>query len=501
MRRSVLNRLLRVLPLVAGVVVLGAHAGTVCTNLTALQIPGVTISAATSVSAGAFTPPGSRSAMALPAFCRVEGVAKPTIDSEIRFEVWIPPADTWNNKFQGVGNGGYSGSINYGAMAPALRLGYAAASTDTGHAGDDLKFGEGHPEKVVDWAYRAIHVTAETSKLIVRSHTGQFPKYSYFTGCSTGGHQALSEAQRFPEDYDGIVAGDPAYDRINQTVAFLSLWAATHKDGVSLLSGPKLSLMTKAAVARCDSIDGIRDGVIDDPRRCDFDPASLVCRGAEADSCLTAEQVEAVNKVYAGVRNPRTNEEIFPGWSRGSEGFGETAGASWRGYLLDPPEPMRVGVLRSFLFNDPNWDWRTMDFDRDVAYAHAKLGFMSAVNRDLGPFKRRGGKLLMYTGWADPVAAPLDIVKYYEGVVSTMGGLEDTQQFFRFFMAPGMGHLQWWPRSEYLRFPWSARAVGRARCGTATDRRRPRHQRGHGSDAAALPVPASRQVEWHAQHR
>jgi len=413
---------------------------TSCTDLKALTIPNVTVTSAGSVPAGPFTPPGLRNPITLPSFCRVEATARPTADSEIRFEVWIPPTAAWNGKFQGVGNGGYAGSISYPAMAAALQSGYATASTDTGHSGDDLKFGQGHPEKVVDWAYRAIHVTAEVSKLIVRNHTGRFPDHSYFVGCSTGGHQALSEAQRFPEDYDGIVAGSPGYDRIRQIASYLWAWTSTHtSDGKSILPASKLPMITKSVVAACDAVDGLKDGLIDDPRMCRFDPAKLLCRDGDHESCLTASQVEAVKKVYSDLRNPRTGEQIFPGWSPGSEAFGEQPNAGWRGFILDPPEPMRVGVYRYFLFDDPNWDWRTMDWDRDIAYADARLGFMSAVDPDLTAFRQRGGKLIMTTGWADPVAIPNDVLKYYEAVARKMGP-EKTKEFYRFFMAPGMGH-------------------------------------------------------------
>ncbi len=206
----------------------GAPAGTPCAQLTALTIPTVTISAAADVAAGAFTPPGAQTALTMPAFCRVEAIARPTSDSEIRFEVWIPPAAAWNGKFQGVGNGGYQGSISYGAMAAAVRRGYATASTDTGHTGDDMRFGQGHPEKLIDYGHRAIHVMTESAKLIVRNAAGRFAERSYFVGCSAGGQQALSEAQRYPDDYDGIVAGDPANNRIRQTFGFLSSWIATH---------------------------------------------------------------------------------------------------------------------------------------------------------------------------------------------------------------------------------------------------------------------------------
>jgi feruloyl esterase len=423
-----------------------AHAatlsGTHCERLTALTIPNVSVLHATQVAAGTFTVPSSPRALETPAFCRVEIEAHPTPDSNIRIEVWMPSHEAWNGKFQGVGNGGYQGNINYQAMSTALKQGYAVAATDTGHTGDDLAFGEGHPDKVTDWAYRSIHVTAEIGKLVVRNHLGRAPVHSYFVGCSTGGHQALSEAQRFPEDYDGIVAGDPAYDRVHQTAAYLWSWKATHDNsGVSLLSPASLKLVTQSAIAACDAADGVKDGIIADPRRCKFDLNTLACKaGATDDSCLTPQQIEALRKVYAGTSNPRTHEQIFPGWSFGSESFGAAAGQGWGAYILDPKQPMRIDVFRYFLFNDPSWDWHTFDFDRDMAFADAKIGEMAAVNPDLSAFRARGGKLLMYTGWADPVAAPLDILKYYTAATARNGGTERTKEFFRFFMVPGMGH-------------------------------------------------------------
>jgi feruloyl esterase len=290
-------------------------------------------------------------------------------------------------------------------------------------------------------------VMTDAAKIIVRDHTGSLPEHAYFNGCSSGGHQALSEAQRFPEDYDGIIAGDPANNRIRQTFAFLWSWTAMHnKDGQSIVPAAKLATITKAAVETCDRIDGLKDGLIDDPRRCHFDPAKLLCRnGADDSSCLTQPQVDAVKKMYDGVRSPRTGDVIFTGWPRGSEAFGDTSIESWRTYVMDPPEPMRVGFFRYFLFHDPNWDWRTIDWDRDLAYAEQKLPFMQAVERDLTPFKKRGGKLLMYTGWADPVVPPQDTSMYYDAVVKTMGGIDKTREFFRFFAAPGMGHCSGGP--------------------------------------------------------
>ena len=446
MSRRIVACLIASVPLLGATIMHAASNGTSCTSLAALTIPGVTIRSATAVAAGPFTPPGANAALTLPAFCRVEANARPTSDSDIRFEVWIPPAEAWNGKFEGVGNGGYSGAISYAAMATALRRGYAVASTDTGHAGGEMKFGQGHPEKVIDWAYRSVHVMTETSKLVVRVAQGKFADHAYFVGCSSGGHQALTEAQRYPDDYDGISAGDPANNRIRQTFAFLHSWIATHgADGKPIIPDHKLTLLTKAVVEACDGLDGLRDGIIDDPRRCHFDPVKLLCKATDEATCLTPAQVEAAKKTYEGVKNPRTGEQIFTGWPRGSEGFGETPGQSWRAYIMDPEEPMRVGFFRYFLFHDPNWDYRTIDIDRDLAYAEQKMPFMSAVEHDLTPFKKRGGKLLMYTGWSDPVVPPQDTVAYYDAVVKAMGGLEKTREFYRFFLAPGMGHCSGGP--------------------------------------------------------
>jgi feruloyl esterase len=444
-RRILAALVLASIPLLTEIPTPAAAGGTACANLAALTIPSITIKTAELVAAGSYTPPGpQQTATMRPAHCRVEATARPTSDSEIKFEVWIPPVDAWNGKLEGVGNGGYNGAIGYAAMAAGLGRGYAVASTDTGHTGDDMKFGQGHPEKIVDWAYRAMHVTTEAAKLIVRNAQGRFADRSYFVGCSSGGHQALTEAQRYPDDYDGIVAGDPANNRIRQTFGFLNSWLATHgADGKPLLSAAKLALVTKSAVDACDAVDGLKDGLIDDPRRCHFDPAKILCKaGTDDATCLTQPQVDAVRKMYDGTKSPKTGEQIYTGWPRGSEGFGETAIQGWGQYVMNPAEPMRVDFFRYFLFHDPNWDYHTIDWDRDLAYAEQKLSFMAAVDRDMTPFKKRGGRLLMYTGWADPVVPPMDTVAYYDGVVKAMGGLDKTREFYRFFLAPGMGHCR-----------------------------------------------------------
>ncbi len=442
-----------------------AVAGTACDKLVSMTIPNVQIRSATVVSAGLFQPrgtiettlqrllqPGGTLAKLLPArfqrlgetnsfmlpeFCRIEATARPVQDSEINIELWIPRLGNWNGKFQGVGNGGWSGDLDYAAMAGALRQGYATASHDTGHSGGDLKFGQGHPEKLVDYAYRAVHVMTETSKLLIRAHTGRFAERSYFVGCSAGGHQALSEAQRFPEDYDGIIAGAPANNRIRQIFGLLWSWMATHQNGKPVLPLVKLRVVTRAAVEACDSIDGLKDGLVDDPRACHFDVATLLCKGANDVNCLSADQVEAVRKVHSGLKDPKTGTQIYPGWPIGSEDIGDQ---SWRTYILDPPEPTRILFFRYFLFEDPTWDWNTIRWDADLAYAEEKLGFMAAIDPDLTPFEHHGGKLLIYAGWSDPIVSAEDTVAYYEAVMKASGGSVRTLQFARLFMAPGMGH-------------------------------------------------------------
>ncbi|HWY47848.1 MAG TPA: tannase/feruloyl esterase family alpha/beta hydrolase [Bryobacteraceae bacterium] len=412
---------------------LAMAASPTCSSLINLFITKTTITAADDVPAGTYHPSGTPASVNLPGFCRVRAVSRPVNDSEIHFELWMPARAAWNGKFEGTGNGGFSSAMSYGTMAAALNHGYATAGSDTGHEGGDLSFGIGHPEKINDWAFRAVHVMTDTAKVIIRDYYSRFPQYSYFNGCSTGGQQALSEAQRFPADYDGIVAGDPGNNRVHLIAGFLWSWEAIHKDTPRPLPASKLPMIAKAVLAACDATDGLADGIIDDPRRCKFDPGTLLCKGDDGDNCLTAPQVESVKKVYDGAKNPRTGERIFAGWAHGTE-------ASWAPYFIDPAEARRNEFWRLWVFNDPNWDWRTFDFDRDLTYADAKMSVVNSIDPDLKPFKIRNGKLVMYHGWADSDVPPEDGVRYYEAVERAMGGPGQTTDFFRLFMVPGMGH-------------------------------------------------------------
>jgi hypothetical protein len=408
--------------------------GTACERLASVALANATVTLAHPYPAGQFSPTGPAGRMVpVSAFCRVAVTATPTPDSEIRVEVWIPEGTAWNGKLLGTDNGGFSGAINYTALAAATAKGYAAVSTDTGHSGDQLDFGIGHPEKIVDWAYRSIHEMTAIAKTVVTQAKGRAPSKSYFSGCSTGGQQALSEAQRYPADYDGIVAGDPGNNRVNLILGFLWSWRATHDaSGASILPSAKLPALAKAAMAACDKNDGLEDGLISDPRSCHFDPSVLACTGAESDGCLTPPQIEAVKSVYAGAKTS-SGQPLYAGWAPGSE-------AGWGTYITNPKEPVRVGFFRGWVFQNPSWDPRAFDWDRDIATVNAKYPFLNAMSTDYNAFTSRGGKLIMYTGLADPVVSPFDTIAYYDEVATAMGGLTATQSFYRFFPVPGMGH-------------------------------------------------------------
>jgi feruloyl esterase len=418
-----------------------AAAAATCESLASLALPDTTITLAETVAAGEFTPPAARGGRgpgaafkALPAFCRVAATLKPTSDSDIKIEVWMP-ASGWNSKFQAVGNGGWAGTISYSAMAEALRRGYATTSTDTGHTGATGAFALGHPEKFVDFAYRSEHEMTVKAKAIVDGFYGRGPRYSYWNGCSTGGRQGLAEAQRFPGDFDGIIAGASANPRTYLNSWQLSIAQATLKDPASNIPAGKYPMIHQAVVAACDGLDGVKDGLITDPTRCHFDPAILECKGDDGPSCLTAAQVTAAKKVMSPVKNPHTGAEIFPGLEPGTE-------LAWGG-LVGGPEPVATALdqFRYIVFKDPNWDWRTFDLDRDLAKANTvDAGTVNAINPDLKGFAGRGGKLLMYHGWSDGSVAPRASVNYYNSVGKAMGGTAKTMGWIRLFMVPGMGH-------------------------------------------------------------
>jgi feruloyl esterase len=414
-----------------------------CEKLTSLNLTHATLKAEL-IAPGAFTPtqmsggvPLSPQALAaLPAFCRVSGSLTPTADSDIRIEVWLP-AEKWNGKLEGVGDGGWGGSIFYFLMADGLRRGYAVVATDTGHVGNggDGKFALNHPEKLTDFAYRAVHEMTTTAKTVVMGAYGHGPRLSYWNGCSTGGRQGLKEAQNYPADYDGIVVGAPANYMTHLLVQSLWVSRATLTNPASALSPTQFAALHDAAVKQCDEIDGVKDGLLRDPTLCKFDPASIACpSGGDAGSCLTPPQIEAARKIYGDAKNPRTGEVIFPGLERASErGWGPLAGG---------PAPFSIAAdyFKYVIYKNPDWDFRTLDFDKDTALADkTDNGLLNATDPDLKPFFALGGKLLLHHGWADPLIAPRNTINYYNSVLKEVGA-DVASQSMRLFMAPGMDH-------------------------------------------------------------
>ena len=408
-----------------------------CEGLRSIQLPDTTIISASLVPAGPFTPPPAQDAttaqpprpIPVPAACRIVGKVTPAIN----FEVWMPMSG-WNGKFQAVGGGGFAGVIGYAPMAAALNRGYATASTDTGHSTPGGAWALGHPELITDFAYRAIHEMTVKSKAIVAAFYGNGPRFSYFVGCSTGGRQGLMEAQRFPDDYNAIVSGAPANFWTHLMVG--SVWAAsaTLKDPAGFIPPAKYPAINKAVLAACDARDGASDNLIENPQRCAFDPKTLQCSGADAETCLTSAQVDAARRLYATAVNPRTKQEIFPGLASGGE-------LTW-GALAGGPQPFSIPVdfFKYFVYANPSWDWKTFDFDKDVATIDEKFAALfNATNPDLTAFKARGGRLIMYHGWNDQLIQPMNSVNYYNSVSKKMGAKE-TDDFLRLFMVPGMTH-------------------------------------------------------------
>jgi len=375
---------------------------------------------------------GGGASLMLPAYCRVAATLKPSADSDIKMEVWMP-AENWNGKIEVVGNGGWAGVISYPAMAQALKDGYATASTDTGHEGGNGMFALGHPEKIVDFGYRAVHDTVVRSKAIVAAYYGKGPKYSYWNGCSTGGRQALVEVTRYPDDFDAVAAGAPANPHIHLHASSVERAMEAMKDPGGALSPAKIQTLHNAVMAQCDARDGLKDGLIGDPQKCHFDPAVLLCKGADADTCLTAPQVQLAKIVYADVKTSK-GEIVWTGFEPG----GELQYASLRNIPKQPGGGL--DSIRILGYQNADWDWRTFDLDRDLALADEKAGFIDAHTFDLSAFKAHGGKLLLYHGWADQLIPPGNTIDFYNGVLNKMGPKQDS--WLRLYMVPGMMHCQ-----------------------------------------------------------
>jgi feruloyl esterase len=427
----------------AGFLVASACSAATCESLRSVSIPNTTITKTELVAAGAFPAPAGRGGGEggrprfddLPTFCRVAATSRPTSDSEIKIEVWLP-ATTWNGKLRGTGNGGLGGGagVGVGALAAGVRGGYATVGSNTGHDGD-ASYALNHPEKIIDFGYRSAHEMTVAAKVLIEAFYGSGPKLSYMAECGGGSIAALSEAQRYPADYDAIAAGGFGADLTHHTAGQLWIWQATHKDAASYIPPEKYPALHQAALNKCDVVDGVKDGVISDPEHCNFDPAVIECKGPDGPDCLTAPQVDAARKIYAGPKNPRTGKKIFSGLYPGSElGWAQLAG----------PRPLGIATdfYKYFAFKDPNWDVNTrpINFDRDIDLANKPENLpVDAMDPDLGKFMGRGGKLLLYNGWNDTSIPPGIAVDYYKSVLAKTGA-KTVQSDMRFFMVPDMGH-------------------------------------------------------------
>jgi feruloyl esterase len=444
-----MRRFFVLLGLAAGFSGLAGRAGRAepgaCESLGSSALGNATVTRAETIGAGVFTAPsGGRAGGGaegqrfdgLPSFCRVTATLTPSRDSDIRMEMWLPTSG-WNGKFQAVGNGGWAGAISYGAMAEALKAGYATASTDTGHVGATGSFVLGHPEKYIDFGYRAVHEMTATAKAIIAAHYQTAARRSYWNGCSTGGRQGLMEAQRFPADYDGIIAGAAANPRTTVNAFQLSLSKMLLQDDASFIPPAKYRLLHEAVVSACDRLDGVKDGLISDPTRCHFDPKTLQCPSGDGSVCLSANQVASARALFAPFTNPVTGLELLPGYEPGSE----LDLADPRAFGSSSPILRSVDLFAYLVFGDPKWDWRTFDADRDLRKAQdADHGIADVTTADLREFGRRGGKLLMYHGWADGAIPPRTSINYFQGIVNAAGGAAAADSWVRLFMVPGMHH-------------------------------------------------------------
>ena len=393
----------------------------------------------------------------LPEYCRIQGTVSPRIVFEVRL-----PTTTWNGKFLMQGCGGMCGALNMEAAEDSLVRGYAVVNTDMGHAGAAFiaTWAYNDQQAEIDFGYRATHFVATAAKAIVGAYYGKPPSYSYFNGCSTGGRQGMVEAQRFPYDFDGIASGAPVLNEIGDGTLHL-LWSAranADKDGKPILDARKIPLIRNAVMAKCDMLDGAKDNVLQDPRRCAFKPEDMKCKGAEDANCLTAAEVGVVNRIYGGAHNSKGEKIFAGGMSRGSEyewvppfvGAAQADGAKTNGSILNRQSMIYQFTQYLTFFNDPGpgYDPMTFDWDRDPPRLMLTETIYNAQNPDLRKFKAAGKKLILYHGWDDAEIPPGLSVDYYETATKTMGGPISTRDFFRLFMIPGMAHCRRGPGAD-----------------------------------------------------
>ena len=433
------------LPTIAGFLALspGLHAAS-CEALKQLYLTHGTITTAVSEQTNIPVPVGTASIHDLPPFCRVSFVLTPVPDSKISVEIWLP-AESWNGRFEGTGNGGFAGLVNEHALVDGLRRGYAVANTDMGTAPAATSGGDvliGHPEKWADWGSRATHEMTLAAKAILLAFYGRAPMHSYFNGCSTGGEQGLMEAQRYPDDYDGIISGAPAHNRTRLHMEILWNFAVVESAPAALIPAEKLALISQAVLKACTAQKAVSsDAFLSlDPAACHWNPQTLACKAGNKPDCLTAEEVSMAKKIYAGPVNPTSHVALYPGVEPGSE-FG------WNQFVpRDGTVP--YGSIFHWVFG-PQWKWQAFDFNHDVATMDARLApVVNAINPDLHAFRAAGHKLILYHGWSDWLVPPRETINYYSMVRANTANAQDqdhdslhaTREFARLFLIPGMGH-------------------------------------------------------------
>lgn len=428
-----------------------------CEDLARIRLDGVEIVSAVSQNAnapvdGARMPgmtgrPGEGAAVSgLPAFCRVVGRIRPEPGSDIGFEVWMP-ASGWDGRLNGVGTGGFAGSIDYLNLGLALKAGQAAVTTDTGHTGTPFEsaWARGHPERVRDYGWRATHVTTVAAKGLVEAFYGRGPDHSYFVGCSNGGRQGLMEASRFPDDWDGIVVGAPAALWSDLAMAMINSFQAQLPAGAAIRK-EQATLIQQAVLDQCDSLDGEADGIVADPRRCRFDTEALACGRAAPALCFTPAQLAALDRIYAGPRDRAGRAIVNAYLPSGSEVGVPSPTLGWDGYLLvgssavqgQAQAPSLVGGVLTDLVQSPFATLETFDFDRDPARLRRAIGGDLDAGHDLGRFYRRGGKIIMWHGWADAAIPPGATLDYYAAMLRASG--PEAAASVRLYMVPGAQH-------------------------------------------------------------
>ena len=463
--RSYTSRLLRsVIACGLFIGVAGQAWAATCESVGRLAFPAAQITSSAVVYAGRFKPPAEGTASSnavyerLPSFCRVTATLTPSADSEIAIEVWMP-AENWNGKFQALGNGGWAGRIGYADLANAVALGYGTAATDAGHTGNSGAFAVGHPEKVTDMAYRAVHEMTVHAKAIIAAYYETGPRQSIWNACSTGGRQGIGDAIRYPEDFEAVIAGAPAVNWMDLHVGRLALHQAVNRHGTPLPAS-KYPLVHAGVLAACDASDGVADGVLENPAACRFDPGVLACTDADTSNCLTPPEVASARAFYEPIRT-QDGTVVMPGLERGSElGWGTLGGPEPLGNALD-------GV-RYVVHQDPAWDWRMFVLDTDLALAQRADpdGSLSVRDPDLRAFFDRGGRLLMYHGWNDPQVPPGNTLRFWDEIVRRYG--DAVGRSVQLYMIPGMNHCTGGPGTD--RFNMMAALEQWAAAGRAPER-------------------------------